>query len=428
MAKPELTSAWWSKHGPKTLKTGLGEALRAYEVELKSFQSYAAQPGHDHEAVFKKLEDALDHVSDTVKKAEGMCNKLLHKDTLAALAEFRKTLIPREAQQCMKLAQQAKAGFEGQLKQIGVEIKSLETEIRVKERTIDGWVEEMTSLEAESRVKAKDIIAHATAQNQSMVSRTFDDAARIGDDMMKVFQTAKAQVPKMAADIRKQWPVKRGDNVVPKGHNFEKQLQTLDMLVMNWDVKFGTIEKLNEAFTSTWKTIESARTGSLNSRDEYVRIVEADAERLADGLTRVNATEAQLGVTLSGMGEMLTRVEKAVGEERAAELRKAAAALVSAQGLHKQFTKELLAFEKTYESTIGGYPPFVNDKDKDFARPLKNIKAMGKFIDDNKQGALDSSKKIKEREARLKELVAGAVQDKKSGGDSPKTRPRSTSR
>lgn len=428
MAKPELTSAWWSKHGPKTLKTGLGEALRAYEAELKSFQSYVAQPGHDHEAVFRKLEDALDHVSDTVKKAEGMCNKLLHKDTLAALAEFRKALIPREAQQCMKLGQQAKAGYESKLKQIGAEIKSLEAEIRAKEKTIDGWVEEMTSLEAESRVKAKDIIAYATAMNQSMVSRTFEDAGRIGDDMMRIFQTAKAQVPRMAADIRKQWPVKRGDNVVPKGHNFEKQLQTLDMLVMNWDVRFGTIEKLNEAFSSTWKTIEAARTGSLNARDEYVRIVEADAERLADGLTRVNATEAQLGVTLSGMGEILDRAEKAAGEERAAELRKAAAALVSAQGLHKQFTKELLQFEKTYEKTVGGYPPFVNDRDKDFARPLKNIEAMASFIDENRKGVLETSKKIKDREARLKKLVAGAVQEKKSGGNESKTRQRAETR
>lgn len=74
--KPQLSSGWWEKNKAKTLlKTGVGEALRAYEVKVEAF---------DWAGAITALKTVKTKTADAAKK----CNKTLHGETLECLLKF----------------------------------------------------------------------------------------------------------------------------------------------------------------------------------------------------------------------------------------------------------------------------------------------------------------------------------------------------
>ncbi len=83
-ATPELTQKWWSKHKAITLKkTGLGQALKAYED---------AKNSKDDKRILQALKDA--HVK--VKVAYKACDRKRHAETLEGVKKYDK-IIKKEA-------------------------------------------------------------------------------------------------------------------------------------------------------------------------------------------------------------------------------------------------------------------------------------------------------------------------------------------
>lgn len=75
-----LTYTWWKTGQPATLKaTGLGEALKAFELADKAFQSKKSADN------YVALTKALDKVNEARLKAIGMCSDKVHAETKAAL-------------------------------------------------------------------------------------------------------------------------------------------------------------------------------------------------------------------------------------------------------------------------------------------------------------------------------------------------------
>lgn len=94
VAKPtDLSQKWWKKHKAVTLKsTGFGKVLGAYEAAL-------AKP--NSKTNIQAMIKALKAIEPARSAAEKMCNKTLHKDTIAILAAY-KELIVKESTKLQK--------------------------------------------------------------------------------------------------------------------------------------------------------------------------------------------------------------------------------------------------------------------------------------------------------------------------------------
>lgn len=73
---PKLDSEWWKKNKPGTLNaTGLGAALRTYEVHVDKFE-------------WAEALEALEVVEDKVAEALKKCSKVLHGDVIECLKKY----------------------------------------------------------------------------------------------------------------------------------------------------------------------------------------------------------------------------------------------------------------------------------------------------------------------------------------------------
>lgn len=95
----ELKESWWSKNKAKTLgSTGLGKILKQYEAALVDLEKEAKndKPKAASLEPFVKVEELLTKtLPAAVEAALRKCNKTLHKETIAILEEYKKTLIPK---------------------------------------------------------------------------------------------------------------------------------------------------------------------------------------------------------------------------------------------------------------------------------------------------------------------------------------------
>ncbi|MCZ6837547.1 MAG: hypothetical protein O7G85_17360 [Planctomycetota bacterium] len=99
-ATPELNQKWWSKNKAKTLKkTGLGDALKSYEVAIDLM---------DDPRALKSLSD----VKKKVAGAFGLCKKKekFYSDTIAALKKYPGIIQKEETRLAKKIKELTKGG------------------------------------------------------------------------------------------------------------------------------------------------------------------------------------------------------------------------------------------------------------------------------------------------------------------------------
>jgi len=188
-ATPELDSKWWAKNKPMTLtKTGIGDALRNYEV---------AQAKKDDQKVLATLSALKKAVANGVSKA----NPKLHADTIAALKKYPKIIeneiklanerIARDAQ----AAKDAKGGAAPKQK-MGkpVVIWSIDVGVEVQKKFKPAWLESFKGYKM--ALKLNDDILTLLEAEEDYVTPAFmvEDAQDVGKETVDAIVDAAKKV------------------------------------------------------------------------------------------------------------------------------------------------------------------------------------------------------------------------------------------
>ena len=185
-ATPELDSKWWSKNKAFTLKkTGIGEALRNYEV---------ARAKEDDELVLKRLSELKRAIANGVKKADAK----KHAETIAALKKMPK-LIEEQiklANTRMKNDAEAAKNPAPAKQKMGkdVVIWSIDVGVEVQKKFKPAWLESFKGYKM--GLKLNDDILKVLEDEGDYVTPAFmvEDAQKVGADVVDAIVAAARKV------------------------------------------------------------------------------------------------------------------------------------------------------------------------------------------------------------------------------------------
>ncbi|MCR8723332.1 hypothetical protein [Frigidibacter sp. ROC022] len=184
---PQLDSKWWAKNKAKTLlKTGIGDALRNYEV---------AQAKKDDQLVLKSLSVLKKAVANGVTKA----NPKLHAETIAALKKYPKLIeeqIKLANERIARDAAAAKGGGPAPKQKIGkdVVIWSIDVGVEVQKQFKPAWLESFKGYKMS--LKLNDDILKLLEAEEDFVTPAFmvEDAQKVGKETVDAIVNAAKKV------------------------------------------------------------------------------------------------------------------------------------------------------------------------------------------------------------------------------------------
>lgn len=183
---PELDSKWWAKNKAKTLtKTGIGKALRNYEV---------ARAKEDDKLVLK----TLSALKTAIGKGVSMANSKLHADTIAALKKYPKLIEAEIKLAKARIARDAQAAKGGSVpkQKVGkdVVIWSIDVGLKVQEKFKPAWLESFKGYKM--ALKLNDDILKLLEAEEDYVTPAFmvEDAQDVGKETVDAIVNAAKKV------------------------------------------------------------------------------------------------------------------------------------------------------------------------------------------------------------------------------------------
>jgi chromosome segregation ATPase len=194
----DLSRKWWHDNKVMTLKsTGLGAALGEWEAGWKLCQD---KPKRNF-AAYNAADEALKNVKKKVAEAKTACNRLLHKDTIAALDAYPALI--NSAQQDLDQARQQYQGYFDDWKRIRVDCKA---NMEQGEREMDHLVDK-----AEQTAKLCTQTAASTKPNkEELVRKSIALARNVLGELTKKQEAinkihSEARAPKVQAAELPHW-------------------------------------------------------------------------------------------------------------------------------------------------------------------------------------------------------------------------------
>lgn len=393
-ATPELGQKWWSKNKPRSLKsTGLGGVLGSYEKAYKELEK--ALKSND----WTKIQPALDEVDNytgklipaAVKKAEGMCDKKKHKETLDALGKYPKVI----QQQAIKTAVLIKpvrtkieGGFKNESKRIGGIAESGLKEANKLQDDARKIIGEMDKL-------VRSIQKSAGKADQKAMQTDADRAKTLMGDLAK----NNKRLRDLHGEVRKarrEWDYKPGTLNEGGKDPYGKFGDTVMTIEDGIEMKADETEDALKDAMKLENDIMKIFAGEADERELYKK----SCARIASTQGKVMATLDAAARTLGGdlgnaRSDVINCEEKSSGKEQIDMLKKLAAMTTDYDKKSKKLEKQGKAAKKAIDDELADLPDFVK-KDAEFKRDWDRLqeiqKAMGDVAKDGADTVVQSGK------------------------------------
>ncbi|MGH7295413.1 MAG: hypothetical protein ACRELB_10795 [Polyangiaceae bacterium] len=413
----ELTSAWWSRNKAKTLKsTGLGDALRHYEEALAEVKRLATSPIvhttlERFNAVQEMLSRALPHAVDTATAA---CNRTLHKDTIAALKEYKEKLIPKEATHLVNLRETYAKRYDALKKEFAASCQEL---FELSGKTLD--------VARAALDKAKSLVGGSDAATMEMMDDLAKGPAGKADAerRMKRIQTSVVEIGtlrtvaqqallKARAERKEKFTYKPG--VIAPGEDNWSRMG--DKIQGNLDAVEMTIEQVGEQTRIAQEAAAEAETLLKGNTDNMSGIYKKSATRAADTAMhlcdRLEGATRPLGGDIDGLNfRFLNASEKREkdGDQAAfrEELKLVSLGIAAKDKTCADIVQGCTAALAEIEKLEKGFPEFVKSDRDNFGREFETMRKSIDGLEEAKEEATAARAKLRKLLDKVRAAFGG---------------------
>lgn len=344
-AVPELSSKWWSKNKAKSLKsTGLGKALKAYEIAADSLD-------------YDKALAALSEVKKKLAVAFKACDKSRHAETLAAVKKYTGVIDKQEK----KLAEQKAQYLQNQqdaptAQKIGKAVTIWERDISAMaiKKGLPDWVENFKNYKM--KLTLNDDILDALEAEKDKVTPAFmaEDAEKLGQklvsDIVKLAQNidtaASGRSPQDVDKLR----AKFGPGVKKLAESVESDLPKIPAI--RWK-KFVADKKAYRDYKI--KAAGDLTIGVLNTTVSALGIVGTGGAGLALGIVGLVRSVADLAKQCYNLALDAEKVEKDLASDLSVLIKR----YQTAQGEAKKTQGAAEVGHTVIKSLLGVDTPFI---------------------------------------------------------------------
>jgi len=405
---PELSSVWWKKNKPVTMKkTGLGAALKKYEKTVAEFDKMVkrASPAFETHTTFMQCKTELAQVEKCVDAGIKAANKTLHKETIAALQKYKASVIPNEKKRLDKAFDVVKKASESEVKQAfdaytkGIALYKTvaldSAKMVLASRKESANVQECLGQAAEGQHKGKPDLAEKAAKRADLLASKMEAMAK--DIELKYSKASKAR------------PQHGSDSMDPaEKKKFFKLLDQIGTYESQTESNIRTLQKLaKEARETSVECVRAAKGSAdvtklyLKTMDNLVNRAFGYAQNDIDVASReCSGATGVVRNSLENYASFTDPKKKAEEKQRATERLKHA--IVQLDALQKALKKARADVKKT----LDGMPrDIVNPKNQNFVQLFKDLERAISVFDAEDKTVVKESKKIKEFAPKVKAMV-----------------------
>lgn len=405
---PELSSSWWKKNKPLTLKkTGLGAALKKYEKSVGEFEKFVKKSSAAFEShhAFMQCKTDLAEVEKCVDAGIKAANQTLHKETIAALKKYKSSVIPDEKNRLDKMFNVVKSASEAEVKKVfdayakGIQLYQAvaidSAKMVLASRKESANVQECLSLAAEGQHKGKPEQSDKAAKRADLLASKMEAMAK--DIELKNIKAKKAR-PQMKTDSMDQAEQK-------KYFKLADQITTYEIQTEN---NIKELKKLaQEAREASVECVRAAK-GTADVTDMYLKTMDNLVNRAfgyAQNEIDVASRECSgaTGIVRNSLENYGTSKDpKVKAEEKQRADQRLRHAISHLDALKKALKKARADVSKT----LDGMPrDIVNPKNEKFVKLFKELERAISVFDAEEKTVAKESKKIADFTPKVKGMV-----------------------
>lgn len=408
----EFTAKWWKKHRALTLKsTGLADLLQDYEDTLDKLQGLAKAKVTGEG--MKAFDDGLDLVGTRlpagIKKAQAACNKTLHKDTIAILAEYQKTCLPKAAGAVTNLHKDyCKAQASRMQEMIVACDKSLQIAAGAQQVASDAFSNARRLINDSDALLMK-LTDALGASDDGLAKSTQAKLREVAKDVAKLHTDTVAAIKKAREDSKKSWDYDAA--VFPPGKNPMARQQ--DKVTNQFDAADMAAEKIEPLIAEAQDNVAegiSLESGKADLSKIYLKSAQRAAESAKSNADRVSGgARDNGGKTEAVVFDFMNAEEKKDPTHLANEIKRLTPGVVAtvkqSQTLKDACIKALADLKKS----LTGFPAFVQEDVGNFGEYFEQMRKSRDEIEESLAEAeknLGKLKKLAQKIATAKTPVA----------------------
>jgi hypothetical protein len=373
---PELNYAWWKKNQPTTLpKTGLGQALRAFEeARAKALPTEEVTAIPDRVDLYADAIDKLHAIGPAVATAMAKCNKTLHGTCLKVLAKYPNVIVKED--QALKKQRDHMTGLMGEaIQTCKTDCAKVISDIIGLIKPLETKLAELEKLEVEAN-EVREEVAKAVASKEpnagelevSIINGHLTDARKLARDITSGAERSSQQVQQAWA---------RAFN--KKLTKFDGQIQRLadraDQQAENFGAAAKNADTMLRAVESAAKAVKQLADGQGDLEEQFLQVCLTLEDRTQKVMGGIRASFANAGGEFDRVNfnimNFKEKGDKKLVEEAVTALKRGIASLNAGK-------KELTQNKSGFDKTLNALPDFATPRNPKFKDVLV---ALGKARD-----------------------------------------------